>query len=100
MGKQESNCPIGDKVLGPVRVVNDAAFIICKAQGQIPSSTPGSCSQLEGVRPRGAPTQGEGPSRPRLQGLMSRLSTYLALPAEPTKSVDSRDDTKMDGLGR
>lgn len=53
MGKQESNCPIGDKVLRPVRVVNDAAFIICKAQGQIPSSTPGSCSQLAGGKPHG-----------------------------------------------
>lgn len=53
MGKQESNCPIGDKVLRPGRVVNDAAFIICKTQGQIPSSTPGSCSQLAGVRPHG-----------------------------------------------
>lgn len=53
MGKQESKCPIGDKVLGLVRVVNDATFIIGKAQGQISHSTLRSCSQLAGVRSHG-----------------------------------------------
>lgn len=49
MGKQESNSYIADKVLVPMRVVNDAISITCKAQGHVLHSALGKCSQLAGI---------------------------------------------------
>lgn len=65
MGKQESNSSIGDKVLGPTRVVNDTISITCKAQGQVSRSTLGSCSQVPGVESlRGTNSRERAPAGP------------------------------------
>lgn len=66
MGKQKSNGPMSNELLEPVRIVNDAAFVVCKAQGQIPHSTLGSCSQLMDVRSHGgADLRERAPADPR-----------------------------------
>ena len=48
-----------------MKLVNDAIFIICKAQGQVPGSTLGSCSQLAGKGShRGANFRESAPAGP------------------------------------
>lgn len=64
-GKKESNSYMGDKVLGPMRVVNDTISITCKAQGHIPHSTLGRWSQLAGVESfRGTNLREKAPAGP------------------------------------
>lgn len=98
MEKQELNCSVADKVLGPMRVVNDVVSITCKAQGQVPCSTEEvvpswrAWGLLEGTNLR------EGPQQALTPGFNGPCVAQLLPGSSPrAKCDDYTEDTKHQG---